>query len=133
MALYEYGFDAYTTQELCVKGQLVASLPVSGSLVRFVGIVPVSGVTYPLKEGETVETVITLPVRVEAPVVEGTIAGEMEFLLDGTRVGHTYLVFRATVENNLLVRLSLRERFLEWLRGDAAVFGRMDLRQERFG
>jgi D-alanyl-D-alanine carboxypeptidase len=134
MALYEYGFQTYGLQELCAEGQLVASLPVSGSLVRFVGIGPVSSLTYPLCAGEKVETVITLPNRVAAPVKKGEIAGRIEFFLDGTAIGHTYLVYRDSVESNLIARRTLRERFLDWLRGnDMTVMGRVNLRQERLG
>lgn len=130
--MFDYGFAACDIQDLCVEGQLVASLPVTGSLVRFVGIVPVTGLTYPLREGEKVETVITLPDRVKAPVAEGAIAGEIEFFLDGTGIGSTYLVYRTSVADNLFAQRSLRERFMTWLRGDATAFGRTNLIQERW-
>jgi len=133
VAMFDYGFAACDIQDLCVEGQLVASLPVTGSLVRFVGIVPITGLAYPLREGEKVETVITLPDRVKAPVAEGAIAGEIEFFLEDTRIGSTYLVYRTSVADNLFARRSLRERFMIWLRGDATAFGRTNLIQERWG
>ena len=126
-AMFDYGFAACEIQDLCVEGQLVASLPVTGSLVRFVGIVPITSLSYPLREGEEVETVITLPAQVAAPVNEGAIAGEIEYFLGETRIGNTYLVYRTSVRDNLFAQRSLRERFLTWLRGDRAVFGRMYL------
>ena len=122
MALYDYGFSAYPIQELCVEGQLVRTLPVSGSLVRFVGVAPIATMTYPVGEGEQVEAAVRLPDRVEAPVVAGGIAGQLDFYLDGAQIGTTYLVYTRSAAYNLFAQKSLRERFLEFLRGEAAVF-----------
>ena len=117
MALYDYGFAAYDRRELCVKGQTVRTLPVSGSLVRFVGVAPIAGMTYPLKEDEEVTVVLDLPVRVDAPVQEGGIAGKMEFYLGRTRLGSTYLVYTRPVYSDLFSRYTLLDRILELVRG----------------
>lgn len=127
MAMFDYGFEVCDLRELCVEGQLVATLPVSGSLVRFVGIVPIGTLTYPLRAGEKVERVISLPDRVAAPVTEGAIAGEIRFLLEGDEIGSTYLVYRTSVKNDLFFRPSPWERFLAWLNRETPVFGRMNL------
>ena len=44
-------------------------------------------VAYPLKEGERVTVQVDLPDAVQAPVVQGEIAGTARFLVNGQVVG----------------------------------------------
>lgn len=122
MALYDHGFSHYEVRELCAAGQTVRMLPVTGSLVRFVEVQSLASLSYPLAEDEQVETVIRLPDQTAAPVVEGSIAGSMEFYLDGALIGSTYLVYAASVDSNLFAQRSLIQRAAEWLRGETAAF-----------
>lgn len=121
MAMYEYGFSTYPMQELCVGGLQIRTLPVIGSLIRFVGVAPIADLTYPLTEGEEVETVVLLPDQANAPVNAGGIAGRMEFYLNGARIGTTYLVYTQSADFHLFAQKPLHTRFLEFIRGEAAV------------
>jgi len=120
--MYEYGLERYRDYSLCSVEQTVRRLPVTGSLVRFVGVKAITDLSYPLTEGEQVETVINLPETIAAPVTEGEIAGNMEFFLAGEEIGSTYLVFERSVGCNLLAEKSFGERFREWLYENSPIF-----------
>ena len=121
-AMYDYGFSAYHTQELCYEGQTVRMLPVTGSLVRFAEVKVFAPLSYPLKEGEQIETVVELPQSVQAPVREGEIAGRLLFRLDGEPVASAYLIYANSADSNLFAQKSLAQRAGEWMRGDVAAF-----------
>lgn len=127
MAMYDYGFFTYPERELCLEGEQVRTIPVTGSLIRFVGVAPIAAMRYPLMEGESVETVIQLPDEVAAPVSAGGIAGRMDFYLDGKQVGSTYLVYTRSADYHLFSQKSLPERILELLQGEAPVFQPMGI------
>lgn len=127
IALYEYGFSNYSEQELCIADQLVQTLPVTGSFVRFVGVAPASTLTYPLSDEECVERMVYLPAKVKAPVKRGSIAGRMDFYLADVKIGSTYLLYAHSAEDNLFAQKSLRERFLELLCREASVYNSMNL------
>ena len=112
IALYEYGFAAYQQQELCRAEETFRTLPVTGSLVRFVAVAPAATLTYPLAEGETIPTQVELPEVIEAPVDRGGIAGQLSFYLGERKIGTTYLVYQQTVSSNLFTRRPLLERIL---------------------
>lgn len=112
IALYEYGFAAYQQQELCRAEETFRTLPVTGSLVRFVAVAPAATLTYPLAEGETITTQVELPEVIEAPVDRGGIAGQLSFYLGERKIGTTYLVYQQTVSSNLFTRWPLLERIL---------------------
>lgn len=104
-ALYDYGFAAWEDRALCRAGKTVRTLPVTGSLVRFVGVAPRSAVTYPLRPEETPTVAVELPESVPAPVEEGSIAGRMDFYLGGEKVDSVYLVYtRSVAENTVPLR-----------------------------
>lgn len=116
MELYRYGFSAYYKQELCVKEQRLQTIPVTGSLIRFVGAASVKTITYPLSDNDRIEMVIQLPKQVAAPVKAGSIAGKAFFYLNDTEIGSTYLVYTNSAERNLFATRSLKERFLDLIR-----------------
>ncbi len=121
-AMYDYGFSVYPEQELCLEGEQVRTIPVTGSLIRFVGVAPITAMHYPLREGELVERVIQLPDQVAAPVSAGGIAGRMDFYLDGNQIGSTYLVYTQSADYHLFSQKSLPERILELLQGEVPAF-----------
>lgn len=99
--LFDYGFETYPERMLALAGREVATIPVTGSLSRFVGVCTASDVYYPLKEDEGVTVKITMAEEVEAPVTEGAIAGAMIYYLDGEPIGETYLVYESDVASDV--------------------------------
>lgn len=127
MTMYEYGFSTYYKTELCIEDQLVRTIPVSGSLVRFVGVAPISTLTYPLMDDEIVRSEVVLPDIARAPVKAGNIAGRIDFFLNDEKIQSAYLVYAHSADYNLFAQKSLKERFLEFLRGEATVFYSRDM------
>lgn len=119
-ALYDYGFSAYTWERLCEKDKTVRTLPVTGSLVRFVGVAPMTELYYPLAEGEEASVFLELPDQVAAPIQAGGIAGRMEFYLGQTRLGGVYLTYTGTVDRNIFFQRTLMERIREMMQGESA-------------
>lgn len=117
MALYDYGFAACEDRALCTAGKTLRTLPVTGSLVRFVGVAPISTVTYPLRPEETATVTVELPESVPAPVEEGAIAGRMDFYLGGEKVDSVYLVYTRSVAEDLVIPRSFWERLMDQKRG----------------
>jgi len=116
-ALFDYGFETYSTFPLSRVGKRFRTLPVTGSLLPQVEVVTAGGVSYPLAEGERVLARIDLPDRVEAPVEKGAIAGKLTFLLDGESIGETYLLYAADVPEDR-PQPTLLERVREFLFSD---------------
>lgn len=124
MALYDYGFAAYEDRTLCQGGKQFQTLPVTGSLVRFVGVAPISSATYPLRPEETFTVTAELPESVPAPVEEGSIAGRLDFYLKGEKLDSVYLVYTASAARNTCELRPLFERLLDWSRrGDGRTLG----------
>lgn len=119
MALYDYGFAQYSNRELCVEGSLIRTLPVSGSLIRFVGVAPITTMTYPLAEHEEFTTVIDLPEQAVAPVKEKGIAGKIDFYLNEIKLGTTYLVYTQSAASNLFAQQPLLDRILGLFRQES--------------
>lgn len=124
MALYDYGFAAYEDRTLCQGGKQFRTLPVTGSLVRFVGVAPISSATYPLRPEEAFTVAAELPERVPAPVEEGAIAGKLDFYLGGEKLDSVYLVYTASAARDICELRPLLERLLDWThRGDGRTLG----------
>lgn len=109
-AMFDYGFSQWPSILLASAGRDFRTLPVTGSLVRFVPVQVERDVRYPLAEDERVAVKIDLPDQVEAPVQEGDIAGSLTYYVDGREVGSTYLVYSHSVERNVPERQSILER-----------------------
>lgn len=123
-ALYDYGFATYEDRPLCQGGKQFRSLPVTGSLVRFVGVAPISGATYPMRAEETFTVAAELPDSVPAPVQEGSIAGRLDFYLDGEKLDSVYLVYTDSVSNDLITQRPFWRWVLDWAQGrDERILG----------
>ena len=96
MALLDYGFANYPRAVLAQAGDILAQVPVKGSLLRSLSVAPRETVAYPLQEGESVTVEMDLPEEVQAPVLEGEIAGSLRFFCNSKLVGETYLVWTGT-------------------------------------
>lgn len=118
MAMFDYGFAAYPAKQLCRAGELVGSLPVEGSLVRFVDVEAGENFYYPLAEGESVEMRLEYADLAEAPVRKGECAGRMVCTLNGQDVGAIELHYAQTVNRDAFTEGSWLQRIL------SAIFGR---------
>lgn len=112
-ALFDYGFAHYGRAMLALPGRIFRSIPVTGSLSRFVPVCTASGVYYPLADGELVKAHVELPGRAEAPVRGGSIAGRLVFTLEGEVIGETYLLYANHVQDDRASR-GLFGRALDW-------------------
>lgn len=110
--LYEYGFKTYPHRTLCEEGEVIRTLPVTGSLVRFVGVTPITTMSYPLREEEEITTKIELSDTVAAPLEMGGIAGELAFYFNDRKLGTVYLVYAQSVAHDLFAERPLLERLL---------------------
>jgi D-alanyl-D-alanine carboxypeptidase len=99
-ALFDYGFETWSSHLLARCGKTFRTLPVTGSLLTRVGVETAADVTYPLASDERVRVVVTLPEQVTAPVQKGTIAGRLTFYVEGQPVGETYLLYQNDIPDN---------------------------------
>ena len=95
-ALLDYSFAHYPRTVLAQEGEILAQVPVQGSLLRSLSVSPRETVAYPLQEGETVTMEMDLPEEVQAPVLEGEIAGSLRFFCNNKQIGEAYLVWTGT-------------------------------------
>lgn len=117
MALFDYGFETYPAKRLSQAGEVVGSVPVQGSLVRFVDVVAAEDLTYPLGEGESAEVKVESADLAEAPVQAGQTAGRMVYYLQGQEIGAVELRYARTVNRDLYPETTLLQRIL------SAIFG----------
>ena len=109
-ALFDYGFSDWSSVQLTTEGARCASIPVSGSIVRFVGVEFANDLAWVITGNERITREIALPESVDAPIAKGKIAGSATFYLDGMPICSTYLLYSDTVpsaiqETNLLNRV----------------------------
>ena len=118
MALFDYGFECYPAKQLSRKDEVVGSVPVAGSLVRFVDVAAGADFFYPLAENESAEVRVEYTDLAEAPIEEGQSAGKMVYLLNGQEVGSTELYYVQQVHRDIFPESTLLQRIL------SAIFGK---------
>lgn len=96
-ALYEYGFSTYPAKRAAVLGAPLKTVPVQGGLCAAVPLAAADSFSWPLAEGEVLETRVELDSPLTAPVTAGTKAGQAVFTLDGREVGRVDLLCGASV------------------------------------
>lgn len=96
-ALYEYGFAAYPAQQLAVVGLPLETARVDGGLKCEVALVAAGSFSWPVAEGETLDTRIELDQPLAAPVAAGTKVGQAVFTLDGNEIGRVDLLCGETI------------------------------------
>lgn len=117
-ALFDYGFETFSSQMLCAGGQTISQVFVRGSLVPFVTVGTAEEVRYPLAEGEQIEVRVTMNEMIEAPVKAGTTLGKLSFYLEDQLVGETNLIAGANVKREVVETQSLLERICDWVKGE---------------
>lgn len=98
IALYDYGFGAYSETELVSAGESVSVLRVDGGVLPSVSAVADIYFSYPLAEDEHITRVISLPDKLKAPVHAGDEIGKMRFYLGENEIGSVALVCGGSVD-----------------------------------
>ena len=96
-ALFEYGFSAYPAQRPAILGRELGRAAVAGGMSDSVPLVAADSFSWPLAEGERLETSLELFRDLSAPVTAGTRAGQAVFTLNGQEVGRVDLLCGETV------------------------------------
>ena len=96
-ALFDYGFSAFRLQSAVSSGEAVGSAAVVGSGTKRIRLLAGRDLSYPLAEGEKLQTVLHAPDFVYAPVLPGQ-AGWLEVLVDGSCVGEVPVYYEQTAE-----------------------------------
>lgn len=97
-ALYDMGFAAYRLENCAANGQQAMQLPVLNGRQASVPVLYAADFSYPLRDGEQIETAWETSGGVFAPVCEGQSAGEAVFSLNGQELGRVPLLYGATVD-----------------------------------
>ncbi len=118
MTLYDYGFGTYPARQLCKAGELVGSVPVSGSLVRFVDVEAGADLSWPLAEDESAQVKVEYAGPAQAPVLKGQSAGRMVYSLNGREIAAVELRYARTVYRDAISGQTLLQRIL------SAIFGK---------
>ena len=94
VALLDYGFEQVVPQVICRAGEKVAVQPVRGGEQPHVSAVAKKELRVYLDEDNAPKVLkkITLYPAPEAPVRQGQVVGEVEYLLDGQKLGTSELV-----------------------------------------
>ena len=118
MDLFDYGFSTFPAQTFREAGEVVQSIPVNGSLVRFTNVLAAESFSYPLKEGEELRQVIQCCDVAEAPVSAGQLMGKLVFYLGDREVGSVELVSAQAVHRDELAEATLLQRILSAILGE---------------
>lgn len=96
-SLFEYGFSAYPARRPAILGRELGRAAVAGGMSDSVPLVAADSFSWPLAEGERLETSLELFRDLSAPVTAGTRAGQAVFTLNGQEVGRVDLLCGETV------------------------------------
>jgi D-alanyl-D-alanine carboxypeptidase (penicillin-binding protein 5/6) len=108
--LFDYGFAAFSTQVLCTTEEKVAELAVQNGESNAISLFPKRNVSYPLQEGENVQSRVSLlPGCEQAPVARGETAGVLTYFLEEEPVAQVELLYHETIP---MKNRSILERFL---------------------
>lgn len=101
-ALLDFGFSTFPRRVLAEEGEVLRQVSVEGSLLPHSPAKARETVAYPLQEGEEVTAQVTLPEMVQAPILQGEVAGTVRFYLGSRLVGETYLVWGSGAGRDVL-------------------------------
>ena len=115
-SLFDYGFSACHLETAARAGEAVCTLPVSGSLIPTGTIRAEADLSWPVLEGEELETQLDLKLRtLTAPVQAGVRVGTLRGYVDGKLVGEVPLVYGEDIPRNTVEPRGLLQRLLGWL------------------
>ena len=114
-ALLDYGFTSCRLEQAAQAGEAVCSLPVVDSLIPFTAIQAQETLTWPLLEGEVLETELLLDrTALAAPVAAGEAVGVLRAFVDGVPVGEVPLVCAQAAPRNRAEPQNPLQRLLGW-------------------
>ena len=91
-ALLDYGFSQYRAAALCTQGEEMGRAAVSGSLLPNVAAGAARSLAYPLAEGEDLTMEVVWHTPLSAPVEQGKVVGQAQWLLEGRVVAQVELI-----------------------------------------
>ncbi len=111
--LLNYGFRAFQREDLINEGVEIAEVGVDKGVDESVSAVTESSFAASIKSGtkDSVEQEIVLADDLEAPVEAGDVAGEVNFVYDGNRLGSVDLLVSEDIEKAGFFTLAFR-----WIR-----------------
>ena len=113
--LLDYGFASCRLEQAAQAGEAVCSLPVVDSLIPFTAIQAQETLTWPLLEGEVLETELLLDrTALAAPVAAGEAVGVLRAFVDGAPVGEVPLVCAQAAPRNRAEPQNPLQRLLGW-------------------
>lgn len=100
--LLNYGFNNYRLETLCLEGDVMGVIPLRGSLIPVIPVVPAQKLVFPLAENERLDLEISIKDGVEAPAQKGQIVGLATWSLEGIPVAEVNLVCAFRGNNDIL-------------------------------
>lgn len=97
IALFDEAFGTYRMETPVAGGQKLARVMVCGGTHSSVMLAAVSGLAYPLKDGEKLTVKVITPTSVNAPISAGQVLGTVCAYLDGMEVATVDLVAMESV------------------------------------
>ena len=91
IAMYEYGFNNYSLTDICTGGSCYTTLPLAGG-DAYLPVYCINDLSYLVLDNETVERTVYLPCEITQSVGKGAIIGKVEYQVDGSAAGTTYLI-----------------------------------------
>ena len=117
-ALFDYGFASCTLKTAVRAGDVVHTLPVSGSLIPMGTIQAGADLRWPLLAGEQLELEADcLLTGLTAPTQAGVRVGTLRGYVQGALVGEVPLVYGETIHRDAAEPRGLLRRLLDWLPG----------------
>ena len=109
-ALYDWGFSAYSRQQVIARGTSYGEVCVVSGASELVQAVAMQDLYLLVTEEDTVEVQVSLPAFLYAVVEKGAVLGTAEVYVNGKQAGSVDLVAQETVEIAEGVRLTTWEK-----------------------
>lgn len=100
--LLNYGFDNFDNVVIGYKDQFIDNIPIKDGSVPYVAGVIDKDIAFPISklDAQNIERKIILNENLTAPISQGQIIGEIQYLLNGKLLGEANIVSSAEVEIN---------------------------------
>lgn len=116
-AMLEYGFQTYPAQRFLTVGEVVRRVRVEGCDGAAMDLAAADSFSWPLAQGEKVETRWEVPNSLKAPLSAGDVAGQAVFVLNGQEIGRVNLLCADDAQITLPEPMTLLQRILNLLQG----------------